>query len=81
MAEGARFNLKMAQALVEHFGGDQDYEFVVGFVKGGHSGPGSYVWAEDYPEDGMTFLGRSETTELLMQSADGMKLVHGVVTE
>lgn len=69
MHHGSRFNLRMAQNLVE-FISDPDYEFVVAFIEEGHSGPGVYVFDPDTPEDGMHFLGRSETTQLIMDAAD-----------
>lgn len=30
---------------------------VVTYTKNGHSGPGYYVYEEEYPEDGSVFLG------------------------
>lgn len=49
-------NYGQAKQLLEFFGGVEG-EVVVAECSEGHSGPGLYVWCEDHPEEGASFLG------------------------
>lgn len=51
------FTLKQAQDLVESFGGDEETTMTVKAPDKGHSGPGLYVFATDYPDEGSMLLG------------------------
>lgn len=49
------FTLHEAKQLVEFFGGEEGRASVM-HVEDGHSGPGLYVWATEYPEEGSLTL-------------------------
>ncbi|KWZ39541.1 hypothetical protein WS72_19205 [Burkholderia savannae] len=49
-------NFDQAKQLLEFFGG-LDSEVVAAECAEGHAGPGLYIWCEDHPEEGASFLG------------------------
>ena len=50
---------KRQQACIDFYACGEARDAVVRYVrKGGHSGPGWYVWCGEYPEEGSEFLGR-----------------------
>ena len=52
-------DMKQAAALLELFGGEPT-EFTVVQCPDGHSGQGLYAYGTEYPEDGASFLGKTD---------------------
>lgn len=53
----AQVSLNYAQAkqVIDFFSGD-DGEVTIAISNDGHSGPGLYIWNDDHPEEGASFL-------------------------
>lgn len=52
---GVTLNLEQTRELLEFFG-DAEADMRVSRLEVGHSGPGVYVWLDDYPEEGSVRL-------------------------
>lgn len=56
--KAARVSMNLAQVkqVIEFLGDDTDGDVTIAISNDGHSGPGLYIWNEDHPEEGASFL-------------------------
>ena len=66
-------DLKMAQEIVDWFGGDEETEASIDFFTKAHAERGYYISAKDYPEDGCSRIGITETDELISNTTSHSK--------
>ncbi len=59
-------DLKIAQGLLEYFGG-ADANVTLVYWKEGHSGEGYYCYCTDYPEEGAEYLGMTEDQTIIKE--------------